>query len=195
LRVGVARQFFFDDVDASIAARVEDAIRALTAIVRTVRDVEIPVDTDRTVSTFEAYQYHAKWAAETPNAYQPETLRRILAGRDISEEQYRRKLADLHTMRAAARDMFRDIDVLITPTSPVLPARIVDLESAPAELRAREILMLRNTRPFNMWCIPTISVPCGKTAEGLPVGLQISGAPGADPVVLSLAHALHDQAR
>ena len=49
--------------------------------------------------------------------------------------------------------------------------------------------MLRNTRPFNALGVPTISVPCGFTSAGLPVGLQISGAPGREDVVLQAAEA------
>ena len=49
--------------------------------------------------------------------------------------------------------------------------------------------MLRNTRPFNVWGIPTISVPCGFTKDGLPIGLQLAAAPWREDVVLQAAHA------
>jgi len=60
-------------------------------------------------------------------------------------------------------------------------------------LRTREILSLRNTRPFNILGLPTISVPCGFTKSGLPIGLQISGAPWAEGNVLRLANAFEQQ--
>ncbi len=53
----------------------------------------------------------------------------------------------------------------------------------------RELVMLRNTRPFNVLGLPTISLPCGFTSAGLPVGLQITGPAGGEAAVLSLAHA------
>ncbi|HVQ30882.1 MAG TPA: amidase family protein, partial [Vicinamibacteria bacterium] len=59
----------------------------------------------------------------------------------------------------------------------------------PEHLRAREIVTLRNTRPFNALGLPTISVPCGFTRTGLPIGLQITGRPGDEATVLRLAHA------
>jgi aspartyl-tRNA(Asn)/glutamyl-tRNA(Gln) amidotransferase subunit A len=49
--------------------------------------------------------------------------------------------------------------------------------------------MLRNTRPFNVWGIPAISVPCGFTEDGLPIGLQLAAAPWREDVVLQVAHA------
>jgi aspartyl-tRNA(Asn)/glutamyl-tRNA(Gln) amidotransferase subunit A len=49
--------------------------------------------------------------------------------------------------------------------------------------------MLRNTRPFNVWGIPTVSVPCGFTKDGLPIGLQLAAAPSREDLVLQVAHA------
>ena len=55
------------------------------------------------------------------------------------------------------------------------------------ELR-KELDELRNTRPFNVLGLPAITVPCGFTADGMPVGMQISAAPGADRKVFAIAH-------
>jgi Asp-tRNA(Asn)/Glu-tRNA(Gln) amidotransferase A subunit family amidase len=78
---------------------------------------------------------------------------------------------------------------LITPTSPVLPCALAGLQSDPDAARAKEVRMLRNTRPFNLLGMPAISLPCGFTREGLPIGMQITGATGAEAAVLGLAHA------
>jgi aspartyl-tRNA(Asn)/glutamyl-tRNA(Gln) amidotransferase subunit A len=51
------------------------------------------------------------------------------------------------------------------------------------------MVLLRNTRPMNVWGLPAISVPCGTTSAGLPIGLQIAAAPGNDAKVLRIAHA------
>jgi aspartyl-tRNA(Asn)/glutamyl-tRNA(Gln) amidotransferase subunit A len=81
------------------------------------------------------------------------------------------------------------VDLLITPTIPVPPFTIAELLADGDQLRAREIVTLRNTRPFNMLGLPAISVPSGFTRAGLPIGLQITGGPGAEATVLRLAHA------
>ena len=70
-----------------------------------------------------------------------------------------------------------------------LPPVIADLREHPDNLRPQELIMLRNTRPFNVWGIPAISVPCGFTKDGLPIGLQLAAAPWREDVVLQAAHA------
>ena len=85
--------------------------------------------------------------------------------------------------------MFNGVDLIITPTAPVPPPAFADLAKAPDDLRRKELVMLRNTRPFNVYGLPAVSVPCGFTRAGLPVGLQIAGANGAEGSVLSLAAA------
>lgn len=66
---------------------------------------------------------------------------------------------------------------------------LAELQAHPDDLRRRELILLRNTRPFNVLGLPAVSVPCGFTRAGLPIGLQIAGAPGDDARVLQLAHA------
>ena len=66
---------------------------------------------------------------------------------------------------------------------------IAELKQNPDLLRPREVLLLRNTRPVNVWGLPAISVPCGFTQSGLPIGLQIAGPPWREDIVLQLAYA------
>ena len=82
--------------------------------------------------------------------------------------------------------MFSSVDLIITPTMPK-PAENF------AESKNFDLIGLQNTSPFDIFGLPTISVPCGFTASGLPIGLQISGAPFADSTVLSLAHAYEQE--
>jgi aspartyl-tRNA(Asn)/glutamyl-tRNA(Gln) amidotransferase subunit A len=77
--------------------------------------------------------------------------------------------------------------VLLTPTVPIPPPRIAGLQKNPENLRPAELMMLRNTRPFNVWGIPAISVPCGFTKDGMPIGLQLAAAPWREDLVLRAA--------
>ncbi len=126
-----------------------------------IKSVSIPVDTDRTVHVYEAYQYHAKYLPGSADKYQPETLRRIMAGEKVTADEYQRKKAELLELRRKAARVFDDIDLVLTPTVPVLPPVIADLRAHPEQLRPAEIVMLRNTRPFNVLGLPSISIPCG----------------------------------
>jgi len=78
---------------------------------------------------------------------------------------------------------------LITPTTPIPAPVLAELQAHPDQLRPAELVMLRNTRPFNVWGIPSISVPCGFTRSGLPIGLQLSGPAWGEATILRLAHA------
>ena len=189
LRVGVARESFFAGLDAEIASAVETALTVLARLVREVREVSVPVDADRTAMTAEAWAYHAPLVAEHSELYQPETLRRIRTGSEVSAAAYIAKRSELERMRREAGRIFAELDLVVTPTVPVPPPTFAEIEKNPQELRPRELLLLRNTRPFNVLGLPAISLPCGFTSAGLPVGLQIAGPAGSEAAVLSLAQA------
>jgi aspartyl-tRNA(Asn)/glutamyl-tRNA(Gln) amidotransferase subunit A len=65
---------------------------------------------------------------------------------------------------------------------------ISELKANRDALRPAELKLLRNTRPFNVWGLPTISLPCGFTQSGLPIGLQIAGPHWREDLVLQLAY-------
>jgi aspartyl-tRNA(Asn)/glutamyl-tRNA(Gln) amidotransferase subunit A len=189
LRVGVPRAHFYDDLDDEVRAAVERALAVIGALVAEVRDVQIEVSSDRTVQAAESFAYHAENVARTPELYQPETLRRIRSGEKISAAEYIQRRRELDQERRRAHDFFAGVDLLVTPTMPIPAPAIAHLKRDPAALRPAELALLRNTRPFNVWGLPAISVPCGFTKGGLPIGLQIAGPYWREDLVLQLAHA------
>jgi len=189
LRLGIPDQFFFDDLDPEVAAAFDEAMRIAQKLASAVKHVSVPVDTDRTIHLYEAYQYHAKYLPGSADKYQPGTLRRIMAGEKVTAAEYQRKKIELLDLRRKAAQPFDDVDLIVTPTVPVLPPAIAELQKQPEQLRPAEIVMLRNTRPFNVLGLPSISIPCGFSKDGLPIGLQISGPLHQDALVLQFAHA------
>jgi aspartyl-tRNA(Asn)/glutamyl-tRNA(Gln) amidotransferase subunit A len=189
LRVGVPRNFFYEDLDAEVAPAVEQALAVIKTLAAEVKEVEVAVPTDRTLQLAEAYAYHKENATTTPGLYQPETLRRILAGANISAADYIQRRRELDQARRDIGTAFADVDLLVTPTTPMPAPLIADLKTNLDALRPAELKLLRNTRPFNVWGLPAISVPCGFTKSGLPIGLQIAAAHWREDRVLRLAHA------
>ena len=189
MRVGVPRGYFYDDLDAEVASAVEHALQGIQSLGAELREVQLEVPTDRTLQMAEAYAFHAENAAKSPELYLPETLRRIRAGEAVSAGEYIQRRRELEEARRSIRAAFADVDVLVTPTMPMPAPAIADLKAAPDALRPAELKLLRNTRPFNVWGLPAISVPCGFTESGLPIGLQIAGPHWREDVVLRLAHA------
>ncbi len=159
--------------------------------VASVRDVQVDVRIPWTDFDVEILEYHHQMLAETPELYQPDTLARLRTCGAIPASEFERAQRDLAAARNEANGIFELVDVVITPTCLVGAAKISELQEMDAtKLRAYEVQkLLRNTAPFSLLFWPSVSVPCGFTGEGLPVGLQISAAPGADALALRLAHA------
>jgi Asp-tRNA(Asn)/Glu-tRNA(Gln) amidotransferase A subunit family amidase len=168
---------------------MEKALAVIATLVGEVREMQIEVSSDRTVQAAESFAYHADNVARVPELYQPETLRRIRSGEKISAAEYILRRRELDLERRRARNIFAKVDVLVTPTTPIAAPAIADLKKDPAALRPAELILLRNTRPFNVCGLPAISVPCGFTKSGLPIGLQIAGPHWREDLVLRLAHA------
>jgi aspartyl-tRNA(Asn)/glutamyl-tRNA(Gln) amidotransferase subunit A len=188
LRIGVPRTFFYESLDPQVSSAVENALEVLKTVASEVRDIEMSVPTDRTLQKAESYAYHAEFVKRSPELYQPETLRRIRKGEEIDAAEIVHARRELEQARREIRNIFEKVDVLVTPTTPIPAPRIAELKENPEALRPRELELLRNTRPFNVWGLPAISVPCGFTQAGLPIGLQIASPHWREDLVLALAH-------
>ncbi len=192
LRVGTLRSYFCDDLDPEVAAAFEQAVAVVKMLVAEMKDVQLAVPTDRTLQAAESYAHHAESVNNTPDLYQPETLRRIRSGASVTAAEYIQRRRELDEARRDIRDVFATVDLLIAPTMPMPAPKIDDLQANPDALRPAELRLLRNTRPFNVWGLPAISVPCGFTNSGLPIGLQIAGPPWREDLVLRMASAYEE---
>ncbi|HEV2699817.1 MAG TPA: amidase, partial [Terriglobales bacterium] len=119
-RLGIPRKHFFEDCDPQVIAAVEQAIDVLKRLGCSVHELELPVDEDRTVFLAESHRYHRDKVASSPELYQPETLRRVRAGADITDSEYERALAELEKVRRDIVARISDVDVLLTPTTPIV---------------------------------------------------------------------------
>ncbi len=189
LKVGIPRTYFFEDLDCEVATAVEDALKILTGLTSGSQELELEVPTDRTLQSAESYGFHAEYVKRSPNLYNPETLRRIRNGEDVPPKKVVELRRELTQMRRDIAGVFQKVDLLATPATPIPALAIDELKENMELLRPRELVLLRNTRPFNVWGLPAISVPCGFTRTGLPVGLQIIGPSWGEAKVLQLAHA------
>jgi Asp-tRNA(Asn)/Glu-tRNA(Gln) amidotransferase A subunit family amidase len=197
LRVGVARTFFFAGLDPEINTAADDALGILGRITAGLRDVMLPgstqalLDVRATVRAAEAYAYHKDFVEKSPELYQPETLTRLRADAAVDTSAYIRARRQVDVIRrSAAAEAFKSVDVIVTPTTPIPPPLLADVgKDVDTSMTLGTTRTIRNTAPFNLYGWPTISVPCGFTRGGLPIGLQISGPPGGDAVVLRLARA------
>ena len=189
LRVGVAREFFAEEMDSEVRARFDLGLETLSRMLGTRPvDVSVPLEKSNVVRVAEPYAYHEKLLSEFEELYQPATVERIRTGAGVSATKYLEVRRALEVLRRGSMKIFENVDLVVTPTVPCIPYGIDELVNDPAELRPKELRMLRNTRPFNTLGWPAITMPCG-VAGGMPVGLQIASAPGKDGLLLQVARA------
>jgi aspartyl-tRNA(Asn)/glutamyl-tRNA(Gln) amidotransferase subunit A len=187
LRIGIPRSPFFEELDPEIDAATDRALAVLTDLAGPTRDVRIAAPDTYALLDAETYAYHAPLLADpTKRAlYQPLTLQRVMGGASVSTEVYIEQRRRMTIARNTIDAVFADVDVLVAPTCMRMPETI----AAVLENPARESSLIRNTLPFNVFGIPAISVPCGFTRAGLPIGLQIIGPRVGEARLLTLAHA------
>jgi aspartyl-tRNA(Asn)/glutamyl-tRNA(Gln) amidotransferase subunit A len=190
LRLGRPDNLYFTDLDPAIEGAVTAAIGVLTSLTAGVRTVTLPPIPNLALLFVEASAWYAPALAATPDGFSPGIHALVEAGRKISAATYAEARQQLALTRHAARQVFTAVDLVVTPTTPDLPSALA-AGSGPA--RRGPPLSARNTTPFNIYGLPTVSVNCGFSASGLPIGLQISGPPGGDARVLALAHAYQRQ--
>jgi aspartyl-tRNA(Asn)/glutamyl-tRNA(Gln) amidotransferase subunit A len=198
MRLGIPRAFFWGELNPEIGAAMEAALVVLKKLTASVRTVA-PLATDDSykswtdpygaVFTAEAYAFHKDHLEKSPELYQPATLKRLRAGAEVTAAKYIQSRREMERIRRSLSNVFESLDALITPTVRIPPFTIVDLQADIDTVRTKELAMLHNTRPINLTGLPTVSVPCGFTRNGLPIGMQITGRAGDEATVLRLAHA------
>lgn len=185
-RIGIARRPFFEDLDPEIAIATDQALTKIGELAADVVEVELP-PTPSAVQAPEVYAIHAKYFALSPQLYGRWMQERLVMATGIDTVTYIEARQQLDQVRRSAGEIFEHVDFVVSPTSPVPPIEISEaLYMSPSP--AGEI-WLRNTRPFNAYGWPTISVPCGFTQAGLPIGLQIAAPSFRESSLLSFAHA------
>jgi aspartyl-tRNA(Asn)/glutamyl-tRNA(Gln) amidotransferase subunit A len=184
-RVGVARKYFCEGLAPEVEAGWDRALTAARGLGWPIEEVEIEPNEDRRISNAESWAFHAKWVEECGALYDPQTLSRIVNGKKVKVEEYVEARRELELLRERWRDgvVGAKVDVVLTPTVPILPPRLEQFDGPDA--RMLELTMLRNTRPFNVLGWPTVTVPCGAM-----VGVQVSAAWGRDWLALAAAREL-----
>ena len=185
-RLGIVRRPYFDGLNPDVASAMDAALKQIDNLATDVLDIELPL-TPTAVQGPEVYAVHAKHFANSPELYGRWIQERLKQAAKVDTVAYVEARQQLDRVRRAIDDVFAEVDFLITPTTPVPPITIDEaLHMSPDP--AGE-LWLRNTRPFNAYALPTISIPCGFTKDGLPIGLQIAGPRFGEAPLLSFAFA------
>ncbi|MBI3360210.1 MAG: amidase, partial [Chloroflexi bacterium] len=189
-RVGVPDQAFFGDMDSEIEAAVRAAIKTIGDLGCELREVSLAghgaaTEVSRVIQMAEAAAFHRDRLRDHPEAYGADVLTRFRSGAEITGMDYALARRAQAEWRRKMTRLFETIDLLVLPATP-LPAPLI-AESDAVKLGTSGLTRL--TRLFNFTGNPAIVLPCGFTASGLPIGLQIAGPTWGEAQVLALAHA------
>ena len=187
LKIGVPRAYFLEEVDAEVARAFEEALETLRRLGAEVRDVQIPslrgAHSFLLILMAEAYAYHESDIREHPELYGDVLRERILAGALVTASEYTQAQRIRSEICRETAEVLKTVDVLASPTAlkPATPfAQAFDPEFA---------FPKSNMAPFNLTGLPTLALPCGFSASGLPVSFQLSGRPFEEATVLRAGHA------
>ena len=196
LRLGIPRGYLTDLLDGDVRARFDEAAAVLQSAGATLADISIPHASITPavymhIHSSEGATYHARTLDVVPDRYTPVVRSRLEVGRYVLAQDYQRAIEGRELLRREVDAALAGCDALILPTLPIAapPAGVesVLLNAAPEPVRA---LMLRLTQLFNVTGHPAISIPCGMTADRLPVGLQLVGRRSQTNGLLSTAHVI-----
>lgn len=185
LRVGIPRDYFFEELNPDVSAAVEAAIEVLRPKVRELRDVVLPRFQFVKNGSYnvELLHYQAQFFYKNPELYHPWSRRELTEMESVTAVNYVETLKRLRECRRDIRKIFKQVDILLLPTkrdvAPTIKATIDEAYTRPPS----------NTSAFNRFWTPAISVPCGFSRDGLPIGLQIVGPAFAEPRILAVAYA------
>ncbi len=185
VRMGVPGNFYFDDLADDIAEPVMAAVRELERHGAELVEVDVPgaeeTHLHATVMIFsDACAYHAERLSERPEGFSKDVYDRMTNGWRYSAVDYARALRAREAWCRSLADLFERVDILVSPTTPADPPPVVD-ERTLLEATADAT---RNTYAGGLGAIPGLSVPCGFSAAGLPVGLQLEAAWWREPLLL-----------
>ena len=195
LRLVVCESVVFDGAHADVVkavAAAADVFKALGATVEWRRVPEIEetgADADRLlISPVEGCHFNAGYLDRNFDALDPVVRTRMIAGRQVTAPAYFGALRRMAERRCRLLDTLRDVDAMLAPTVPVPAEPVADMASLDAYHKHAPTYS-RNTSLGNFLNLCAVSVPCGFSAEGLPIGLMVHAKPFQEDVALRVAYA------
>ncbi len=196
LRLAFAESVFWDDVDPEIEKAVRECGKVFEDLGSSVESIEFTEAAEAwklnprgLVVAAEAYTLNKKWLEEYYDRLDPIVAARMIQGKEISAPEYLSNFLEWKRLRYKVDDTLKDIDALLVPTTmiPALPTTEVDADMD--VYQKRNVSYLRNTAIGNILNLCGLSLPCGFTKKGLPIGLMIYGKSFRENVILRAGYA------
>ncbi len=192
VRIGIPSSFFFDDLDSDIASAVRAAADELSAAGLSVESIDVPgaedaVETCSRVIWAEATAIHADRMEHNPDGFGDDVRKRLAFGHKVSGPEYAQCVESARRWRRTLETVFESVDVILSPMNCVVAP------PADAEMIETTKRLTRLTYGWSLAGLPAISVPCGLSGDGLPIGLQLAAAPWREADLISVAATYQDR--
>lgn len=196
MRIGIPANYFNERVDAETEQAVNSAVKMLEGLGALVTPVEIPLAgylkaVEWGIMMPEASAYHRRALRETPELFTEEVRSLLEVGETILATDYIDALRFRQSMKVAWKEMMQAVDVIVAPTvfTPALPSDDPVHYWPDGSAEAATDGYVRLSIPANLFGLPSLQVPCGFSAGGLPLGMQIMGKPFAEGTILKVGKA------
>ncbi|MEM9073262.1 MAG: amidase [Myxococcota bacterium] len=198
LRIGRAPGLFFEDCSPGVAEAVDQAIGALANAGAIRLSLELP-ELEPTRALFNvggpvSTELYLFLQDELPAWYEgldPNVQARVGNAGNLPAHEYLRRLKTMASLSASIVERLAEVDVLLAPTVANTPPRLVDI-ATPETYAPQNLLCLRNTCIASYLGLCAVTLPCGRDAAGMPVGLQLIGPPHSEERLLGIALAIED---
>ena len=196
MRLAFAETVFFDNIHSEVDAAVRACGRVFEELGADISSIEfseaaaaLDLNPGGVFIASEGYTINKKWLEEHFDELDPVVAQRMIKGKDISAAKYLGNMLAANRLRSKVYHLLEDIDALLVPTT-CLPAKpVTEVDADLDTYLENNALYLRNTNIGNTLNLCGLNVPCGLTAEGLPIGLLVYGKPFKEEVILNIGHA------
>jgi aspartyl-tRNA(Asn)/glutamyl-tRNA(Gln) amidotransferase subunit A len=197
VRLGIPREFFFEVMSSEVQKSFDAAVRSIRGLGARIKEISIPLlaQTEKAgnrIAWAEASHYHQQsgWFPVQGAEYSEDVRARLEMGMKVSAVEYLEAMDQRRSFISQLCGVMEKeaIDALIVPTIPIAAPLIGEETTRVGQIdHPTRGLLLRLNRPANLAGVPAISVPCGFTAAGLPIGVQFIGAERKERVLLEIA--------
>ena len=192
--VGVADDPFLDFTHPEVRSAVVEAIGVLERLGCTIKELPLDILTEASqigpvISKSEGACYHHDWIRDRFDDYGSWCQEFLAEGREISAVQYLRTIERCREITAEIEEVMQEVEIIVGPATPIPALRIDEDNVQVGDSEERFQRLGGFTQAYNVTGQPAISVPCGFTSHGLPIGLQVAGRWWDEQTVLNVAYA------
>lgn len=185
VRIGIPTRYYYDNIEADVLSAVQTAIAKFKELGAEIIEVDLSkIDYARSVCSpillGELVAYHEPWLDSRPEDYGPDVRMMLESGRNLPAATYLQAQRARHIIVQDFLDALSGVDVLLTPATP--------LTAPTADDFARTLRLAELTMPTNLTGLPSLSMPCGFSPEGLPINMQLIGRPFDEATVLGIGY-------